>query len=193
MSVSRQGALASSAVGLMLVAGCATARPATPAPTSDPPAATPSDVIADVEAAERRYHLAVTVGDFATQLSLLADDYVLVTPFGDRLDREAVLNDSCLFEAVSLAEALQVVLAPSGQSAMVTLLATSTHTGQPALRVVRTVRVWERRPTGWVARFAQQTSLPGTPPNDDRAVAAGSGSPNATRAGRRRCGWAAGG
>ena len=150
-------------------------RPAGPAP----------EATGEVEAAELEYQRAVQASDHPRQRELLAPDYTLTTPFGDTLDRDAIFTDPCYFELVVKHENLRVLVIPGNRAAVVQFEAIAFRPGLVE-RHLRVVRLWERRDGKWLARLTQQTSMKGTPPNDDRRTTADS------RTGtdrRRECGW----
>ena len=110
-------------------------------------------------------------------------DY-LVTPFGQTLDRSAVVADVCNFEFLSLSQELQVTLDSNGD-AIVTMIAIAVHTTRKVTRELRTTRVWSWRDGRWLARLGQQSSRPGTPPNVESAA----GAPTPGGPDGPACGW----
>jgi len=144
----------------------------------------PTTAVEEVERLEREYHRVVANGDRVGQLALLASDYHLVTPFGQTLDRSAVVADVCNFEFLSLSQELQVTLDSNGD-AIVTMIAIAVHTTRKVTRELRTTRVWSWRDGRWLARLGQQSSRPGTPPNVESAA----GAPTPGGPDGPACGW----
>ena len=139
----------------------------------------------EVEAAELEYQSVVQASDHARQRELLAPDYTLITPFGHTLDRDTIFTDPCYFELVVKHDSLRVLVMPGNRAAVVQFEAIAFRPGLVE-RHLRVVRLWERRNGKWLARFTQQTSMKGTPPNDDRRNTANPGTGTDLR---RECGW----